>query len=49
MDANDSQEVDLTDGIYVFNFLFLGGSQPPPPYPAAGVDPTADDLPACAD
>jgi hypothetical protein len=47
MDANDSASVDIADGIFLFNFLFLGGIDPPPPFPAAGTDPTADALPEC--
>lgn len=46
-DANDDTDVDLSDAIYVFNYLFLGGTVFPPPYPDAGVDPTADDLLDC--
>lgn len=43
-DVDDSGSVELTDGIYLLNFLFLGGPEPPAPYPAAGTDPTPDDV-----
>jgi hypothetical protein len=32
------------DSVYLLNHLFLGGPEPPGPYPAAGVDPTGDML-----
>ena len=53
-DGNDDGGVDITDAIYVLNFLFLGGQAPPAPFPACGVDATADPItcesvdPACA-
>jgi hypothetical protein len=34
----------LTDAVYHFNNLFLGGPPPPPPHPSEGEDPTADAL-----
>ncbi|MBI4606904.1 MAG: DUF3160 domain-containing protein [Planctomycetes bacterium] len=46
-DADDSGRVDITDAIYVLSHLFLGGPAPRPPYPAKGLDPTADEL-SCA-
>jgi hypothetical protein len=36
--------LDITDAILVLQDLFLGGADPPPPFPEAGEDPTADDL-----
>jgi hypothetical protein len=47
LDTNDSGGVDLSDAIYLLQFLFLGGPDVKPPYPAAGLDPTADGLPGC--
>lgn len=47
LDANDSGTLDISDAIYLLGFLFLGGPPIPPPYPAAGTDPTADGLPSC--
>ncbi len=47
LDSDDTGVVDITDGIYLLNYLFLGGSQPRDPYPLSGLDPTNDDLPAC--
>ncbi|HLU49173.1 MAG TPA: EF-hand domain-containing protein, partial [Planctomycetota bacterium] len=49
MDSDDSGSLDLTDGIYPLNYLFVGGPAPPPPFPEAGVDPTADTIPPCAE
>jgi len=43
-DANDDGEVDITDSIYLFVYLFLGGPTPPPPFPYCGLDTTADGL-----
>jgi len=38
--ANDDAKWDLTDAIYIFNWLFLGGSRPPSPGPFdCGPDP----------
>ena len=38
------RQVDLSDGIYLLEFLFLGGKPPPKPYGSCGLDPTPDDL-----
>ena len=46
-DANDDGAVNIGDPIHWLTFAFLGGSQPPPPYPSAGVDPSGDLL-GCA-
>jgi hypothetical protein len=45
-DADDSGEIDLTDGIYAFKFLFMGGPPPPAPW-ICGKDPTDDDDLTC--
>lgn len=45
-DADDNGGVNLTDAIYLLNFLFLGGPAPPHPFPAPGVETGPDDL-AC--
>jgi len=42
-DSDDSGELDITDAIYLFNHLFLGGPALPPPV-ACGEDPTPDAL-----
>jgi hypothetical protein len=47
LDVDDSGGVDVTDGISLLSFLFLGGPQPAPPYLSPGRDPTVDQLPAC--
>lgn len=48
LDVNDSGEIDAGDLTYLNVFLFLGGIEPPAPYPAPGVDPTPEDgLPRC--
>jgi hypothetical protein len=47
-DANDDLTVDITDGIHVLNYLFLGGPPPDPPFEPEGRDETQDCLPACA-
>lgn len=43
-DANDNAEIELVDAVYTLNFLFTGGPPPPPPFPAAGLDPSEDTL-----
>ncbi|MEM7262784.1 MAG: LamG-like jellyroll fold domain-containing protein [Planctomycetota bacterium] len=35
-DADASGAINITDGIFVLNFLFLGGGDPPAPYPDCG-------------
>jgi len=46
LDGNDDGAIDLTDAVFLLRFLFLGGSEIPPPYPDPGRDPTPDGL-AC--
>ncbi len=46
-DADDTGSVDLSDAIFLLVHLFLGGPPLPLPYPAAGLDLTADELPVC--
>ena len=52
-DADDDGRVVLTDAIFILNFIFLEGPQPPPPGARVpgndlpGIDPTPDDL-GCA-
>jgi hypothetical protein len=41
-DADDSGEINLTDAIYMLNYLFQGGSAPKQPFPEVGEDPTFD-------
>ncbi|MGH9362508.1 MAG: hypothetical protein ACRD2T_11380, partial [Thermoanaerobaculia bacterium] len=43
-DADDDGVLSITDTIYLVTHLFLGGLAPPPPYPEAGRDRTADGL-----
>ncbi len=43
-DVNDSGRIELADAIYLLNFVFQNGSVIPPPYPAAGADPSPDGL-----
>ncbi|MFQ5653525.1 MAG: PKD domain-containing protein, partial [Planctomycetota bacterium] len=42
LDSNDDGALDLADAIYLLNYLFTTGAEPPAPFPACGVDPTAD-------
>jgi len=46
-DVDDSGVLDVSDLIYLLDFLFLSGSPPPLPYPGPGLDPTGDGLPSC--
>ncbi|MDE0960390.1 MAG: hypothetical protein OSB09_06385 [Planctomycetota bacterium] len=43
-DCNDSGMINIADPVALLQFLFVTGSPPPAPYPAAGVDATADSL-----
>ena len=43
-DMNDDGGLDISDPIFLLNFLFLGGRFPPPPHPGCGLDPTPDPL-----
>lgn len=38
-DIDDSRNLNVTDPIYLLNHLFLGGPEPPAPYPEPGTDP----------
>jgi len=40
-DADGNLQIELTDAIYILNYLFLSGNQPPEPGPdACGIGPT---------
>jgi hypothetical protein len=41
-DVNDDGTLGITDAIALLDFLFRGGQRPQPPFPTAGLDPTAD-------
>ena len=41
-DTDDNGRLELTDAVYLLDFLFRRGMQPPPPYPAPGLDTTLD-------
>ena len=43
-DVNDDGGLNLTDAVYLLNHLFRGQTEPPAPFPEAGVDPTEDEL-----
>jgi hypothetical protein len=43
-DADDDGDLRVTDAIRILGFLFRRGEPPPAPFPACGVDPTADGL-----
>ena len=44
MDVDDDGDILLTDAIFLLSYLFISGSPPPAPFPAAGIDPTEDQL-----
>jgi hypothetical protein len=49
-DADNTQELNLTDPIYLLNFLFRGGDPPPEPHASCGKVPEQNlscDLEAC--
>jgi hypothetical protein len=39
-----SADQEITDAVYLLNFLFLGGRAPVNPFPKCGLDPTEDEL-----
>ncbi|MEM7164710.1 MAG: hypothetical protein AAF581_04560 [Planctomycetota bacterium] len=41
-DTNDDGSLNLIDAIDIFNWGFAAGPNPPPPFTACGIDPTAD-------
>jgi hypothetical protein len=43
-DANDDGILNIADPVFTLNFLFTGGTEPPTPFPEAGLDPTDDSL-----
>jgi hypothetical protein len=47
LDTDDNGILEITDAVRLLNFLFLGAAAPPPPFPEAGVDPTAKDALGC--
>ena len=42
MDTNDDGLTDVSDPIYLLNYLYLGGPPPATPYPHCGGDETED-------
>ncbi len=43
-DADDNGMLNIGDAIWLLSFSFTGGAPMPAPFPACGVDPTADSL-----
>ena len=43
-DVDDNGEIDISDPVFLLNFLFLGGACVPPPFPEPGADRTDDPL-----
>ncbi len=43
-DVDDTGQLEITDAVYLLNFLFLAAEWPPSPSRACGPDPTEDDL-----
>ena len=43
-DVDDDEELLITDGVYLLDFLFRTGSAPPAPYPDPGPDPEGEAL-----
>ncbi len=44
-DTDDSGVLDITDSVYLLEYVFLNGPVPPDPFRELGVDPTEDFLP----
>ncbi len=45
MDTNDNGVLEISDVVYLLRLLFVGGPNPPAPYPAAGPDTTPPAFP----
>ena len=45
-DIDNNSAIDLSDAIYVLNYLFIGGRTPPAPFEECGEDTDEDEL-AC--
>ena len=45
VDVDDSGELDLSDPIFLLEYLFLGGPDPNLPHTICGIDRTDDPLP----
>lgn len=43
-DSNDDGMNNISDALYIFQYLFISGSPIPAPYPLRGVDLTEDSL-----
>ena len=43
-DANDDGRVNVADPVFILDYLFGRGQEPPAPFPAPGYDVTADSL-----
>jgi hypothetical protein len=43
-DANDDGVVNITDPSFLSNYVYMGGAQPPAPFPGVGPDPTTDGI-----
>ena len=48
-DVNDDGRIDVADAVFILEALYTEGEPIPAPAAACGVDPTPDELPACAD
>jgi PKD repeat protein len=46
-DVTDDGEINVADPVSTMNYLFRSGELPAPPFPEAGLDPSADDLATC--
>ncbi len=43
-DADDNGTIDITDAIWVLEYLFREGNAPASPFPDCGIDPTSDEI-----
>ncbi len=46
-DSDDNGSLNIADATYLLTWRFIGGTQPPPPFPGCGADTTEDSLPDC--
>ena len=47
-DANADDQLDVSDGVFILNYLFRAQAAPSPPGPdVCGDDPSEDELPLC--
>ena len=48
-DPNDDEEINITDAVYLLEYLYRGGAAPASPFPQRGSDPGEEGALGCED